>query len=115
MSRLRELRKERGYTQIKMQMLTGIDQSAYSKIERGERYLSFEQCRRVALALDTSKVDCDYYNFLRGDRSAFNSYRGEYMTQYSWAEVTRSALRQQAAAMPKSGSIPSYYVPPTGF
>ena len=34
MSRLRELRKERGYTQIKMQMLTGIDQSAYSKIER---------------------------------------------------------------------------------
>ena len=50
MSRLRELRKERGFTQVKMQMLTGIDQSAYSKIERGERYLSFEQCRRVALA-----------------------------------------------------------------
>ena len=37
-----------------MQMLTGIDQSAYSQIERGERYLSFEQCRRVALALNTS-------------------------------------------------------------
>ena len=43
MSRLWALRKERGYTQVKMQMLTGIDQSAYSKIERGERYLSFEQ------------------------------------------------------------------------
>ena len=54
MDRLRQLRKERGYTQIKMQMLTGIDQSAYSKIERGERYLSFEQCRRVAVALGTS-------------------------------------------------------------
>ena len=54
MSRLQDLRKERGFTQIKMQMLIGIDQSAYSKIERGERYLSFEQCRRVALALDTS-------------------------------------------------------------
>ena len=25
-----------------MQMLTGIDQSAYSKIERGERYLSMD-------------------------------------------------------------------------
>ena len=54
MTRLYERRKAMGYTQIKMQMLTGIDQSAYSKIERGERYLSFEQCRRVALALDTS-------------------------------------------------------------
>ena len=32
LSRIRELRKERGYTQVKMQMLTGIDQSAYSKI-----------------------------------------------------------------------------------
>ena len=31
-----------------------IDQSAYSKIERGERYLSFEQCKRVAQALHTS-------------------------------------------------------------
>ena len=56
MSRLRKLRKKRGYTQIKMQMLTGIDQSAYSKIERGERYMSFEQCKRIALALATSRV-----------------------------------------------------------
>ena len=27
MSRLKELRKEKGYTQVKMQLLTGIDQS----------------------------------------------------------------------------------------
>ena len=47
MSRLQDLCKERGFTQIKMQMLTGIDQSAYSKIERGERYLSFERCRSM--------------------------------------------------------------------
>ena len=54
MSGLRDLRKARGYSQVKMQMLTGIDQSDYSKIESGKRNLSFEQCRRVALALDTS-------------------------------------------------------------
>lgn len=54
MSRLKDLRRERGYTQIKMQMLTGIDQSDYSKIESGKRYYTFEQCRRIALALDTS-------------------------------------------------------------
>ena len=52
MSRLKELRKEKGYTQIRMQHLTGIDQSDYSKI--GKRYYTFEQCRKIALALDTS-------------------------------------------------------------
>lgn len=54
MSRLKELRKARGYTQVKMQMLTGIDQSDYSKLELGKRNLSFEQCRQLALALGTS-------------------------------------------------------------
>ena len=54
MNRLKELRQKRGYTQIKMQILTGIDQSDYSKIESGKRYYTFEQCRRIALALDTS-------------------------------------------------------------
>ena len=54
MTRLKALRRERGYTQVKMQMLTGIDQSEYSKIEAGKRYFTFEQCRRIALALDTS-------------------------------------------------------------
>jgi len=54
MERLKELRKEKGYTQIKMQMLTGIDQSAYSKIERDERWMTFEQCKRIAVALGTS-------------------------------------------------------------
>lgn len=48
------LRKERGFTQIKMQMLTGIDQGDYSKIESGKRYYTYEQCRRIALALNTS-------------------------------------------------------------
>jgi len=54
MSRLKDLRKEKGYTQVKMQMLTGIDQSDYSKIESGKRYYTFEQLKKLALALDTS-------------------------------------------------------------
>lgn len=54
LSRLRDLRKEKGYTQIKMQMLTGIDQSDYSKIESEKRHFTFEQCKRIAVALDTS-------------------------------------------------------------
>ena len=54
MGRLRDLRKECGYSQVKMQLLTGIDQSDYSKIETGKRYYTFEQCKRIALALNTS-------------------------------------------------------------
>lgn len=54
MTRLKTLRKIRGYTQVKMQMLTGIDQSDYSKLENGKRHLTFEQCKVLAAALNTS-------------------------------------------------------------
>lgn len=54
MNRLKEIRKAKGYTQVKMQILTGIDQSDYSKIENGKRYYTFEQCKKIALALETS-------------------------------------------------------------
>ena len=42
--------------------------------------------------IDTSKVECDYYNFLKGDSGAVNLFRGEYMSQYSWAEMTVGRL-----------------------
>ena len=54
MNRLKELRKSKRLTQVQMQMLTGIDQSDYSKNENGKRYYTFEQCKRIALALNTS-------------------------------------------------------------
>lgn len=44
------------------------------------------------MAIDRNLVDCDYFRFLDGDITAINQYRGEYMTQYSWAELTSSAL-----------------------
>ncbi|MBO5278946.1 MAG: response regulator [Lachnospiraceae bacterium] len=42
--------------------------------------------------LNLSKVDCDYYRYLKGDITAVNSYHGEYMIQYSWAEMTVGSL-----------------------
>ena len=69
MSRLKELRKEKGYTQVKMQLLTGIDQSDYSKIENGKRYYTFEQCRKIALALETSM---DYLAGLTDEKNEEN-------------------------------------------
>ena len=67
-TRLRKLRKERGFTQVKMQVLTGIDQSDYSKIESGRRYYTFEQCRKIALALNTSM---DYLAGLTDDPAPY--------------------------------------------
>lgn len=40
------------------------------------------------LALDISKVKCDAYDFENGDLFAVNSFHGEYMSNYSWAEFT---------------------------
>lgn len=68
MNKLKKLRLEKGYTQIKIQMLTGIDQSDYSKIENGKRYYTFEQCRKLAVALDTSM---DYLADLTDDPSPY--------------------------------------------
>ena len=68
MTRLKDLRKERGYTQIQMQLYTGIDQSDYSKIENGKRYYTFEQCRKIALALVTSM---DYLAGLTDDKRPY--------------------------------------------
>ncbi|MGN0613440.1 MAG: response regulator, partial [Porcipelethomonas sp.] len=40
------------------------------------------------LAIDISKIKCDAYDFENMDAVAVNSFKGEYMTNYSWAEFT---------------------------
>lgn len=47
------------------------------------------------LAVDTAKVDCDYYRFLEGDAAAIRSFEGEYMVEYSWAEFTTGFLSNE--------------------
>ena len=56
-NRLRELRKSRGYTQISLQMQTGIEQALLSKFERGERVPPTETLIRLA---DFYNVSIDY-------------------------------------------------------
>ena len=38
-------------------------------------------------ALNTNLVICDAYEYLKGNKNYKNSFHGEYMTQYSWAEM----------------------------
>lgn len=40
------------------------------------------------LAVDVQKFKCDSYDFEKWDVAAINSFRGEYMADYSWAEFT---------------------------
>ena len=44
------------------------------------------------IAIDKLKVSCDYYDMLDMVPSAVNAYCGEYMANYSWAEMTAAAL-----------------------
>ncbi len=44
------------------------------------------QHNRDAYSVRTELLDCDYYRFLNMDPVAVNSYRSEFMHQYSWAE-----------------------------
>lgn len=45
---------------------------------------------RIGFIMD--KVDCDYYEWKKGSPYALNSYHGEYMAQYGWAEITNGSL-----------------------
>ena len=50
---------------------------------------------RHGLLMNTAIVDCDFYRFLEGDIRAINSFTGQYMSAYSWAEFTVGYLDNQ--------------------
>jgi two-component SAPR family response regulator len=39
--------------------------------------------------------ECDYYKWIDGDPAAINSFNGEYMSQYSWAESTLAGMENR--------------------
>lgn len=54
--------------------------------------------RRGCVAVHLTDVECDYYGFIHNIPSAINSYHGEYMRQYSWAESTAALLENGGIA-----------------
>lgn len=50
---------------------------------------------RQGILVNTTLIDCDYYRFLQGDVRAINSFTGQYMSAYSWAEFTTGYLDSQ--------------------
>ena len=47
---------------------------------------------RGKIAVNKDCVDCDLYSLLEGKPEALNSYRGEYMEQYSWGEFAKGVI-----------------------
>lgn len=47
---------------------------------------------RNYLAVDTGAFACDLYEYEKGNAQSLNTFKGEYMVQYSWAEETEAML-----------------------
>ena len=43
-------------------------------------------------SLNTEMIECDLYQILGGDKQAASRYAGEYLREYSWAEMTNAML-----------------------
>lgn len=70
--------KQQGYTQkIISSLQKSLKKVGASDILRKE-YNS--------ISIDCNSLDCDYFRFLESDPKAINSYTGEYMEQYYWAD-----------------------------
>lgn len=50
---------------------------------------------RKEIMVNVNYIDCDFYKFLKGDIRAINSYTGQYLSEYSWAEFTTGYLDKQ--------------------
>ena len=55
---------------------------------------SLFELKNRSLRIRPELIDCDLYRFLEGDEEAVNSYFGEYMSQYAWANGTEARLSQ---------------------
>lgn len=48
--------------------------------------------KRGSIGVDKDAFSCDYYDWIEGKPSGINAYQGQYMTQYSWGEITNASL-----------------------
>lgn len=76
------------------------DHKAYYHRLRSDLIDTLESCgcaaaisqQRGLLGVSTDMIDCDYYDYLDGKVDLVKVYHGEYMAQYSFAEITNAEL-----------------------
>ena len=75
-------------TKNRIRVLVSDLKTALERIGMGELLIRRSGC----LAIRRNLLDCDYYRMLEGDVDALNSFDGQYMQQYPWAELTSGRL-----------------------
>ena len=75
-------------TKNRIRVLVSDLKASLDRIGMGELLIR----RSGQLAVRRDMVDCDYYRMLEGDSAAINSFDGQYMQQYPWAELTSGRL-----------------------
>ncbi len=86
------------YDRSMQKQLDVIIRSLRSALESAGAEDIFEM-KQGAMRVCPEKIDCDMYRFLNGDAIAVNSYRGEYMSAYSWASLTEAFLNRMQKRM----------------
>ena len=46
-------------------------------------------------SVNTDLISCDYYDYLDNENAPDRDFQGEYMVQYSWAEITSGSLASE--------------------
>lgn len=82
---------EESSAKVYLRVLTNDLSNALSAIGMRDVLLK----RRGQWAVDCVRLDCDYYRMRDGDMEAVNAYSGQYMIDYSWAELTGARLHFQ--------------------
>ena len=82
------------YDRAKQKYLDTIIRSLKDTLEEYDISDIFE-LERGMLRVIPEKLDCDLYRFLDKDQSVIDSFRGEYMSSYSWACDTEGYLSER--------------------
>ncbi|MBQ9065247.1 MAG: response regulator [Blautia sp.] len=97
--------EEKAYDRAAQKYMDVIIRSLRKTLSRGNAGEILEMSRGL-LRIRPEKLECDMYRFMDGDINAINSYRGEYMSAYSWASLTEARIDSAIGNSFSSAKIP---------
>jgi len=83
-----------------------VDKTIQHKAAPKEMIPEILEMQRGYLRVKPELIRCDLYRFMAGDIDAVNSYRGEYMSNYAWAELTEAYMDRRVR---ENSSAPEYW------